>query len=316
MASFKKIRRAARRPFETAAFRIFAWIVPRLPRCAVVRFSTATGWMAARIPFRDNRVALKNLDAVFGGTKTPEEKRRILATSFATMTQTMLDLFWFSKDPDNRIRKYVVFEEGSNKDSFFEDKPVVCITAHIGSWEVMGQTSALMGAKMASIAAPLKNPAVNQAMVELRERTGQVIIPQKGALKSLIARLRKNGKAAFVLDQNTPEREGGVLVNFLGFPMPVSMAPAALAYRTGTEIMLGVCLPEPRGHYRIRIPKIIIPPPYDKERDADQAALELTQQIQDGISREILKHPEHWLWAYRHWRRVPGKTYPPNYPDY
>jgi len=316
MASFKQTRRVLRRPFETGAFRIFAWIVPRLPRCAVVRFSRLTGWIAARVPFRERQVALKNLDAVFGKTKTPREKRRILATSFATMTQTMLDMFWFSKDPDNRIRKYVVFEEGPNKDSFFEEKPVVCITAHMGNWEVMGQATALMGARMASIAAPLKNPAVNRVMVRLRESTGQVIIPRKGALKSLIARFRENGKAAFVLDQNTPEKKGGVQVDFLGFPMPVSMAPAALAYRTGTEIMLGICLPEPKGHYRIYIPKIIVPPPFNKSLDADQVAYELTQQIQNGISEEIRKHPEYWLWAYRHWRRVPGKTYPPNYPDY
>jgi len=316
MSSFKKTKRAFRRPFETAIFRTFAWIVPRLPRCSVVRFSKMTGWISVHIPFRDNRIAQKNLDAVFGATKTPAEKRQILAISYATMTQTFMDIFWFTKDPDNRIRKYVIFEEGPNKDSFFEDKPVVCITAHMGSWEVMGQTTALMGAKMASIAAPLKNPAINQIVIELRERTGQVIIPKKGALKSLIARFRKNDKAAFVLDQNTPRREGGVLVDFLGFPMPVSMAPAALAYRTGTEIMLGICLPEPKGHYRIRIPKIIVPPPFDKSLDADQVAFELTQQIQDGISEEIRKHPEHWLWAYRHWRREPGKTYPPNYPDY
>jgi len=316
MAPSSHIRRTLRRPFETAAFLVFAWIIPRLPRCSLVCFSGMTGWVAARIPFRDNQVARKNIDAVFGDTKTQREKRRILATSLATMTQTMMDVFWFSKDPENRIRKYVVFEGGPNRDSFFEDKPVVCITAHMGSWEVMGQTTALMGAKMASIAAPLKNPTVNRRMTELRESTGQVILPRKGALRSLIARLRENGKAAFVLDQNTPEKEGGVLVDFLGFPMPVSMAPAALAYRTGTEIMLGICLPEPQGRYRIYIPRIIVPPPFDKSLDADQVACELTQKIQDGISEEIRKHPEYWLWAYRHWRRKPGKTYPPNYPDY
>ena len=54
-----------------------------------------------------------------------------------------------------------------------------------------------------------------------------------------------------MLDQNTSEREGGIVVDFLGLPMPVSSAPAALAYRTGTTIMLGFCLPEPGGRYLV-----------------------------------------------------------------
>ena len=314
MASFKKIKRTLRRPLETTIFLISIWIIPRLPRCAIVHLAKQIGWIADRIPSRERKLARQNLDTVFGDTRTPKEKQRILATSFATMTQTMLDIFWFSKDPDRRIRQYVTFEEGPNKDSFFEDKPVVCITAHIGSWEIMGQTTALMGAKMASIAAPLKNPTVDRVMTQLRENTGQTIIPQKGALKSLIARFRKKGKAAFVLDQNTPEKEGGILVNFLGLPRPVSMAPAALAYRTGTEIMIGICLPKPKGHYRIYIPKIITPPPYNPSANANQVARELTQQIQDSLSKEILQHPEHWLWAYRHWRHE-QKKHPTNNPN-
>ena len=48
----------------------------------------------------------------------------------------------------------------------------------------------------------------------------------------------------------------------------------------------------------------------------NRVARELTQQIQDKISEEIRTHPEYWLWSYKHWRRTPGHTYPPNYPSY
>ena len=75
--------------------------------------------------------------------------------------------------------------------------------------------------KLGSISG-IKNEAVNRLFIELRERTGQTIIPQQGALRTLIARFRNNGKAAFVLDQNTSELEGGIRINFLGLPMLVS----------------------------------------------------------------------------------------------
>lgn len=316
MGKLKQVRRTLRRPFETGGFILLRTFIPLLPRGAVVALSRWAGRMATVLPRRERRIGMINIDAVFANSKSPREKREILRTSFATFCLTMLDVFWFSQNPEKRILKYVEFEEGPFKTSFFETKPIICITAHMGSWEIMGQTCALMGADMASIAATVKNLAVDRILIEQRERTGQTIIPQKGALRTLIARFRKNGKAAFVLDQNTSEQEGGIEVDFLGLPMPVSSAPAALAYRTGTEIMLGFCLPEAGGRYRIRITQSIIPPPFNKDTDPDRIARQLTQTIQDGISAEIKQHPQFWLWSYRHWRRVDGKSYPDNYPHY
>lgn len=316
MSKVKHIRRKLRRPFETGGVLLLKILIPLLPRGGVVALSRMAARIAMVLPLRDKRIGLKNIDAVFGDSKSRRENHRILRTSFATFSLTMLDIIWFSRNPEKRILKYVEFEDSPLKNSFFEDKPVICITAHMGSWEIMGQTCALMGVDMASIAATIKNKTIDRILIERRECTGQTIIPQKGALKTLIARFRKNGKAAFVLDQNTSERKGGIEVDFLGLPMTVSPAPAALAYRTGTEIMLGFCLPEAGGRYRIRITQRITPPPFSKDADSDTIVRQLTQTIQDGVSDEIRKYPQFWLWSYRHWRRVDGKSYPDNYPHY
>ena len=316
MGKLKTIRRKIRRPFETGGIVLFRFLIPLLPRCVVVGLSRMIGKLAWWLPVREKKIGLKNINAVFGDTKTPQEKRRILTQSFATFCLTMLDIVWFSRNPERRIHKYVVFEEGALRDTLFEDKPLICITAHMGSWEILGQTAALMGSDLASIAATVKNATVDRILINLRERTGQTIIPQKGALRTLIARFRENGKAAFVLDQVTPKADGGIMVDFLGLPMPVSSAPAALAYRTGTKIILGFSLPEPGGRYQLRISKSIIPPPFDKQQDMDEIVHRLTQQIQDSVSDEIRTHPEFWLWSYKHWRRIPGESYPEHYPTY
>jgi KDO2-lipid IV(A) lauroyltransferase len=313
---WEKIRRTIRRPFETGGYILLKWIIPSLSRSAIIGFSRFVGEVALRFPSRERDVGLKNLDAVFGSTKTNQEKRAILAESMGSFAQTMFDIFWFSKNQDKRIENYVEFDDSPACKLLFGDKALVCITAHMGSWEIMGQAAALHGADLASIAATVKNKTVDRILIEQREKTGQTIIPQKGALKHLISRFRKNGKAAFVLDQNTDEALGGIVVDFLGLPMPVSPAPAALAYRTGTNIIFGFCLPQPDGSYKLSFPHHITPPPYDKEADMDAVVLELTRQIQDIISEQILKYPQFWLWSYKHWRRKPGIMYPENYPEY
>ncbi len=311
-----RIRRTLRRPFEAAGYILLKWTVPFLPRRILSAFSRAAGHIALHLPIRERRDAFTNLNAVFGDSKTEAEKKEIFVTSIATFMMTMLDVFWFSRNAAKRISKFAIFDDTPLVDSFFEDKAVICITAHMGSWEVIGQAAALRGADLASIAATVKNKTVDRILIEQREKTGQTIIPQRGALKSLIARLRKKGKTAFVLDQNTHPNQGGIWVDFLGLPMSVSPAPAVLAYRTGTPIFLGFCLPQPDSSYRIEVTESLEPPPYDKAADTDEIARELTQAIEDRISAQIRKYPQFWLWSYRHWRRHSGRTYPAHYPDY
>lgn len=314
MPRWKKARRSLRRPFETGGFVLLKWIIPALPRGAVVGLSKLAGRMAWWLPLREKKVGLKNIDAVFGDTKTSAEKRFILTTSLATFTQTMLDAFWFSKHTDRRIKTHV--EVDPTFALLFQDKANLLISAHLGSWELFGQVSAQYGVSLAGIAAPIKNKTIDRLLIQQREQSGQIIIPRKGALRTLIGRLREKGTVGFALDQNTSESNGGIVVDFMGLPTPVSSAPAALAYRTGTEIFFAFCVPIPEGKYRIYSPGILQPPAYDKELDANVVAKELTQQIIDRISDEIRKYPEYWLWSYRHWRRIPGKTYPPDYPNY
>lgn len=310
------VRRALRRPLEAAGYIFLKWTIPALPRKAIVGLSAFAGKLAVRLPIRELHLGMKNLDAVYGDTKTHAEKKSILATSIATFTQTMLDVFWFSKHSEQRINQFVEYQHSPLTDSFFENKPMICITAHMGSWEVLGQSAALRGVDLASIAATVKNKTVDRILIEQREKTGQTIIPQKGALKTLIARLRKNGRTAFVLDQHTAPKDGGIPVDFLGLPMSVSSAPAALAYRTGTEIYLGFSIPQPDGSYLIEIPDRLIPPPFDKAADMEAIVHTLTQDIEDRVTEQIMKYPQFWLWSYKHWRRREGESYPPHYPEY
>ncbi len=113
-------------------------VIPLLPRCSIIGLSRVTGRLGILIPSRAQTIGFKNLDAVFGTNKSVAEKRKILKESFSSFSLTILDVMWFSRNPKKRINKYVDFKEGPLKDSFFEDKPIICITAHMGSWEIMG----------------------------------------------------------------------------------------------------------------------------------------------------------------------------------
>jgi len=299
---------------ETFSFRLATYCIPLLPRFFMTAFANLAGPLTYYFARRERQTGMANLDVVFGDTKSPSEKKAILKQSLSSFSLTMADLFWFAKQTKKRVAKYQTFVPSTGP--YFENRAQVIITAHIGNWELIGIESGLLGLDVASVAAITKNAAIDTHLNALRQQTGQTIIAREGALRTLINRFRNNGKAAFVLDQNTSEKQGGIWVNFLGMPTPVSSAPAHLAYRTGTEIIFAFSQPVGRGKYEAHTGQVIQPPAYDKQQDQEAIVKELTQQIMDVISEQIRTHPEHWLWAYKHWRNIAPGDDPKKYPTY
>ncbi len=291
-----KFYRTLRRPFETAAFRAGLAIIPRFPRRVILGLAWLGGNLGFLFDTRGKRIGQANLDIAFGDTKTPAEKRAILRSAYITMSRTFLDVIWFGTHSEKRSKKYVALD--SSVQQFLCPKSQICITAHFGNWEIIGQIMATHGFPLHSIAMPVKNPEVDRLLIARREVTGQKIIPREGALRKLLSVLRAGGKTAFLVDQNTEESEGGIWVNYFGLPVPVTSAPAALAVKTGSEILIGFCAPQRGGRYRVYVTEALPPP----ENASEETTRALTQQIMSAIEREVRNHPEHWLWMYKRWK--------------
>lgn len=306
--------RKLRQPFERAAVHLAMAVIPRLPRCGILALATLGGRAGYLFDSRSRKIGLANLDVVFGEAKTAAEKKRILKTSFITMVRTLIDTFWFAHHSEQRLEKYISLDE--NSQVFFQDKAHICITAHFGNWEIIGQMSGYKKTPLHSIATPVKNETVNKHFIRAREATGQIIIPRKGAVRKLLGILRKGGKTAFLADQNTQEKDGGIWVDFFGLPAPVTAAPALLSSRTDTEILIGFCMPQPGGRYRIYVTAT-----FDSPDDSHEETIrQLTEQITRTTEDEIRRHPQYWLWMYKFWKRAkpggdlsgyPWYTYPP-----
>jgi KDO2-lipid IV(A) lauroyltransferase len=246
MSHEKNSQKPIRRSLETFSFHLAKAVIPYLPRTLIVGTSTLAGILAYHLCKRERTIGMANLNTVFGNTKSTAEKQTILKKSLGSFSLTMADLFWFSRHTDNRVTKYQRIIPSPPVCA--ENRAQILITAHAGNWELIGLESGLRGWNVASVAAITKNPSIDKHLNALRQKTGQTIIPREGALRALLGRLRNQGKAAFVLDQNTSPKKGGIWVDFLGMPTPVSSAPAHLAYRTGAEIIFAFSQPIGKGH--------------------------------------------------------------------
>jgi KDO2-lipid IV(A) lauroyltransferase len=295
------LKRQIRAPIERGALRLATALIPRLPRKGVLALARAGGTLGFRIDRRGVRVGMANLDLVFGDTKTRAEKKEILKQSSITICRTLLDVFWFSASPATRLEQYVDIDP--SMELFFQEKSQICMTAHFGHWEILGQVTGLKGFPLSSIAKPVKNPEVDRQFIRAREMTGQKIIPRSGALRKLIKVLRDGGKTAFLADQYTKEADGGIWIDCFGLPALVTSAPAMLSGRTQTEVLLGFGRPMPNGRYKVYVTDQFDPP----EAANEESIRNLTEQINQATEQEILRHPEHWLWMYKRWKKIqPG----------
>ncbi len=302
-----------RKRFEVLLTRFALWFVPRLPRRAVLLLARMAGTMAYVFSIRLRNVARANLDIAFGDTRSQAEKRRILRACSQTFALVMLDIFWFAKDTHRRIREQVTFDPAMAE--LFQKKAHLCVTAHLGNWELLGHAVSVSGYPLSSVAAPLINPPVDEYLARMRRVSGQIIIQREGAIRAMVRTLKQDGKVGLLLDQNTAPAEGGIFVDFFGLPAPISDAASSLALKTGAEILFGFCIPRRDGTYYVHTAPKLVPAEIPGE-DKESRVRALTEAIAQTIEQAIRAHPEAWLWMYKRWKHIPPGRDAEGYPFY
>lgn len=287
------------------------WLIGRLPYRWIRHIARVLGSIVIAFDRRGKEVALANLDAAFGDSRTPAEKRRIAVGSYQTFARTMLELFW-SPNLSEPVARRIARFEGLELDSCHTDprQPAVYLCLHYSNFEWLSQFGAYTVANGPVIAQRFKNPLIGSIFDRLRASTGHWVTPQERAMIRMLKHLKSGGKFAMLCDLNLDPSETSVIIDtFGGLKICVTQMQSALALRTGSKIVPVECRPEPDGTYRMVYHKPL-------EFAADATAAEITQLCWNVLEPSIHEQPECWLWAYKHWRFLPANDQTGRYPFY
>ena len=82
-----------------------------------------------------------------------------------------------------------------------QQKGVLFLTGHVGSWELFPFFYARTGLvhKGTSVFRPLRSPALERFITELRQRFGGNMFPLKRALASIVSALENQGTALLLM---------------------------------------------------------------------------------------------------------------------
>lgn len=256
-------------------------------------------WWVAR-PRR--RVTLINLALCF--PELDERSRQRLALEhFKVYAQSFIDRFaiWGAK-PD-RIARLCQLEGLEHLRALTTaGRPVIVLAPHFMGIDA-GGLRLLLEQPMASMYAPQRSRALNEAMTSGRERLGATMIARREGVRPLLRWLRGGGVLHYSPDMDLGPREA-LFVPFLGVPAATVTALPRLARATGAAILPMVTELTTQGYVaRIHPPWIL--------SDDDEDPWPLLVRMNRFIEAQVRRMPAQYLWSHRRFKtRPPGEPNP------
>ncbi len=181
------------------------------------------------------------------------------------------------------------------------NRPVILLTGHLGNWEVLGYTLALLGYGMDTIARPLDNRLINDWLLGIRERKGMRIVTKFDATQRMVQVLERGDALGFTADQNAGEK--GVFVPFFNRLASTYKSIGLLAMTHDAPIVCGYAHRlNDRFQFRIGTTDIIRPEEWQGRRDP---LFYITARYCRAIEMMVRLEPDQYLWQHRRWKTRP-----------
>jgi KDO2-lipid IV(A) lauroyltransferase len=258
------------------------------------------GRTVGMIDARHRRVADKNLAMAFPDAN-PSARRALSRAAFAQAGRTIFEMLWSASLTEDRIHEVGVVEGYENMEAALQKgRGALLASGHFGNWELMGVVFGLIGMPLQVIARRLADPDLEQALYNLRTRTGNQVISKDGAVKGSLRALKKGDVVAVMIDQNTIPSQA-TFVPFFDKLAATSRLLAQLHQRTGAPIVPSFAIPSGRKY------RFLIEPGLDLGDLAGDDAIErVTGAATARLEEHVRNHPEAWLWIHDRWRTRPS----------
>ena len=288
-----------------------AWIIQCLPWRWLRPLGRAAGSLFFVADRHRRDVTLANLKAAFGDHYDTQALWDIGRKSYGIFAATILELLWSPNLTPAIIDEIATIEERDPLASHrTAGKPVIYFCMHAGNFEWLGQVTARYVSGMPVIAQKLKNPLLGPLFDRWRSSLGQEVMPQERAMLKTLRHLKSGGKIGLLIDLNLKPSEGPVVIHcFDRLLVPITRLPAELALRTGATLIPIECVVRPEGGYCYRyLPALLI--------SKESTVKSIMQACWDALEPGLHRHPEMWLWSYKHWRYRPATGDTKHYPFY
>lgn len=224
-----------------------------------------------------------------------QERERITRAAIRNELMSYFEFFsiWGSSNQKNIERVHKVIGKDLLHDALAQNKGLVLIVPHFGTWEIMNAYVAQF-TSMTIMYKPVKNQAADQFVRAARSREQANLVPTDESGVRQIFKALKQGGTTVILPDHTPN-VGGEYIPYFGVPLATSNLSAKLIQKTKARALFLYALRNEDAGFDIHIEAI------DEkiyQGDANQG----TGIIINTIENLIQRHPEHYHWSYKRFR--------------
>jgi Kdo2-lipid IVA lauroyltransferase/acyltransferase len=277
------------------SLRAFITMLPWVPYRALILYTNFWAWLSFRCLWKYRTRMEENVSMALGKTLThPAERTALVWRAWKNFAQGMLEtstVMHFSKE---KIISTVPLQgEGHLKAALAKGKGVLALSAHLGSFAMIGARLAAGGYPFSVV---VKHPG-DQRFAELMDRyRAQLGIdtisakPRREAARGILKALRENRIVLVIADEF---KSGGVMVDFMGRRSAAPRGPATLALRTGAVTLPMFATRRTDGSLVLCIGPELAPVQMAELEESVEATTALyTRHLEDAIRR----HPDQWNW--------------------
>jgi KDO2-lipid IV(A) lauroyltransferase len=184
---------------------------------------------------------------------------------------------------------------------YAQKKDLILVLGHYGNWEFAGTSfSSQCSHQLYVIYRPLSNDYFDKLIYKMRTRWGTKLIKTKDAYKK-IGRLKNTGSAVAFLADQTAKPDNAYWTIFLNQDTPVFWGTEKLAQRYSYPIVYLYIKRIKRGYYKAYTELLFENPENTTEGEISEAH---TRRLE----KDIIEHPEIWLWTHRKWKHKKIKS--------
>lgn len=272
-------------------------IVGALRLAPVDAVSDVFAWLAGKIgPLTStHRVAERNIRIAFPDMPDAEVDD-LLAAQWASAGRWAGEFFVLDRimaDPDR-----IEVVNGERLAQIARDhEPVVFITGHFSSFEIMPAVILRAGVPLQVTYRAANNPHVEARFRKARWRYGVRDFAPKGmdGGRAQLEALSKGGSVAQMIDQ---KYNGGVAVPFFGQVAHSNPGAFRMALKFGAALQPLSLERKDKARFRVVVhDPIVLAKTGDRAADVETGVLRVNQWLEE----RIVARPEEWFWVHKRW---------------
>ena len=277
------------------ALRSFVHILPYIPN-GMTRGFTRLMARATFIFMRGYRKRMaENIESVLGQEiPDPRERQKLARRAWLNFALGVLEtarVMYFSRE---KIISTVVLEgEEHIQRALEKGKGVLALSAHLGSFTLIGARLAASGYPFSAVIKSPRNQRFAKLLDHYRRQIGIHTIaakPRRQAVRGILQALRENRIVLIIADEF---RSGDVMVDFFGVKVPAPRGPATLALRTEAATLPMFAIRHSADRIVLRVDAPILPLRSD---DLEASVVGTTALYTRRIEAAIREYPDQWNW--------------------